>query len=184
MQVTDRSFPSYLHRKFPYFDVCLPGSDILWWRFSKNSCLHLLDAFFEVFWSLSFDESSDFVTSTTSFSEYNFFPPNTIRSGGSFSRFSSFFALRFLASVTKAKRVFNLRISASTLRSWVIKGKCLRGLRPRSTTYTLYSLICQYRLCSLLVFPLGVLFAILRQSSPCLVCHHQQHFLPFALLML
>ena len=67
---------------------------------------------------------------------------------------------------------------------WVIKGKCLRGLRPRSTTYTLYSLICQYRLCSLLVFPLGVLFAILRQSSPCLVCHHQQHFLPFALLML
>ena len=64
------------------------------------------------------------------------------------------------------------------------KGKCLRGLRPRSTTYTLYSLICQYRLCSLLVFPLGVLFAILRQSSPCRVCHHQQHFLPFALLML
>ena len=118
MQVTDRSFPSYLHRKFPYFDVCLPGSAILWWRFSKNSWHHLLDAFFEVFWSLSFDESSDFVTSTTSFSEYNFFPPNTIRSGGSFSRFSSFFALRFLASVTKAKRVFNLRISASTLRSY------------------------------------------------------------------
>lgn len=83
MQVTDRSFPSYLHRKFPYFDVCLPGSDILWWRFQK-----LLSPFirclFEVFWSLSFDESSDFVTSTTSFSEYNFFPPNTIRSGGSF----------------------------------------------------------------------------------------------------
>ena len=80
--------------------------------------------------------------------------------------------------------VLRLPLTLFFVGSWVIKGKCLRGLRPRSTTYTLYSLICQYRLCSLLVFPLGVLFAILRQSSPCLVCHHQQHFLPFALLML
>lgn len=53
--------------------------------------------------------------------------------------------------------------------SWVIKGKCLRGLRPRSTTDILYFLICQYRLCSLWVFPLGGSFAILRQSSACLV---------------
>ena len=80
--------------------------------------------------------------------------------------------------------VLRLPLTLFFVGSWVIKGKCLRGLRPRSTTYALYSLICQYRLCSLLVFPLGVLFAILRQSSPCLVCHHQQHFLPFALLML
>ena len=30
MQVTDKFFPSYLHKKFPYFDVCLPGSTMLW----------------------------------------------------------------------------------------------------------------------------------------------------------
>ena len=121
MQVTDRSFPSYLHRKFPYFDVCLPGSAILWWRFSKKSCFHSSDAFFEIFCSFSFDRSADFVTSIASFSEYSFFPPNTIRSGGRFSRFSNFLALRFLASVIKARRVFNLRISASTSRSYSSK---------------------------------------------------------------
>ena len=53
-----------------------------------------------------------------------------------------------------------------------------------STTSRLYAVTVLFLFRSRLFFPLGVLFAILRQSSPCLVCHHQQHFLPFALLML
>ena len=96
MQVTDRSFPSYLHRKFPYFDVCLPGSDILWWRFSKNSCSPFIRCLFSKFSDpYHLMNHRILLTSTTSFSEYNFFPPNTIRSGGSFSRFSSFFCFAF-----------------------------------------------------------------------------------------
>ncbi len=53
--------------------------------------------------------------------------------------------------------------------SWVIKGKCLRGLRPRSTTCILSFYPVQYLERSRLFFPLGGSFAILRQiSSACL----------------
>ena len=47
--------------------------------------------------------------------------------------------------------------------------RCLRGLRPRSTTSIQYVGSCQYHVHSPPLFQEGGFLAILRQSSPCLV---------------
>ena len=51
-----------------------------------------------------------------------------------------------------------------------VRHEDFKGLRPRSTICTLSFYPVQYHECNRLFCPLGGFFAILRQSSACLVC--------------